>query len=234
MTSHAADCVQERAQEETVSSAWGPNAPTPGQLSEFFAQIKSGRMTRSRVQAILRVDIRTEWQDFYARILGIEVDFSEVQIPEHKPEFDRVLIIAHGLLISRALEACEFPHWCYWDDPDSAITVDERSAVNSPPYAIRVRDCVEADDDLKGLSAENIEERGIKTQTVLERVLHELKFFDETKQHLDIKNITLCAGSRGSDGFVPDVYWFSGKLFLSWSHPQIVDPNLRARAVVSL
>ncbi|PIR57054.1 MAG: hypothetical protein COU72_02995 [Parcubacteria group bacterium CG10_big_fil_rev_8_21_14_0_10_41_35] len=62
----------------------------------------------------------------------MKMDFSEVLIPEYKPGFDRILIIAHGLLISQALEACKFMHWYYWDDPDSAITVDERSRGSLP------------------------------------------------------------------------------------------------------
>ncbi|OIO48311.1 MAG: hypothetical protein AUJ34_03380 [Parcubacteria group bacterium CG1_02_41_12] len=69
---------------------------------------------------------------FYFRVLGMKMDFSEVLIPEYKPGFDRILIIAHGLLISQALEACKFMHWYYWDDPDSAITVDERSRGSLP------------------------------------------------------------------------------------------------------
>ena len=34
---------------------WGPDAPSPGQLSEFFAQIASGRVTRRRLQDFLDV-----------------------------------------------------------------------------------------------------------------------------------------------------------------------------------
>lgn len=40
-------------------------------------------------------------------------------------------------------------------------------------------------------------------------------------------------GSRDSDGNVPNVNWNSDKLNLNWYHPQNVNPNLRARAIVS-
>ena len=33
---------------------WASEAPTPAQLKEFFAQIESGRVTRSRLQSLLR------------------------------------------------------------------------------------------------------------------------------------------------------------------------------------
>lgn len=33
---------------------WAPEAPTPAQLKEFFAQIQSGRVTKSRLQDFLR------------------------------------------------------------------------------------------------------------------------------------------------------------------------------------
>lgn len=34
-------------------AGWTPESPTPAQLAEFFRQIKSGRMTKSRLQKIL-------------------------------------------------------------------------------------------------------------------------------------------------------------------------------------
>jgi hypothetical protein len=61
-----------------------------------------------------------------------------------------------------------------------------------------------------------------------------LKYFDETKQHLDVKNVTLCAGSRDADGGVPDVDWGGGgvKLHVDWYSVGSADPSLRARAAV--
>ena len=222
--SHVADCAGRAQQKEP---------PTSGQMKEFWAQVQSGRIDQVRMQAILRWDIRIEWQDFYARVLGMEVDFSEVQIPEHVSGFDRILVVAHGLLISKALDARKFPHWCYWDDPDSAITVNERSSANGPQYAIRVRDRVEADEELKDLSAEQIAERGIKTETATERVIHEFKYHDETEEHLDRECVTLCAGSRAPIGLVPRAYW-DGRFSLRYCRPRSAAPVLRARQVVSL
>ena len=58
------------------------------------------------------------------------------------------------------------------------------------------------------------------------------QYFFETGKHLDFSNITLCSGSRDSDGNVPDVYWDDGKLCVDWDDPQDASSDLRARAVV--
>ncbi|OJI06892.1 hypothetical protein BK004_02005 [bacterium CG10_46_32] len=227
---HATDCADVRVQQEGGSS--GP--PTPGQMKEFWAQVQNGRIDKNRMQAILQSDVRTEWEDFYGRVLGMGVGFSHLALPAPKPGFNKVLIIAHGLQLSRLLHACEerFPVRCYWDNTDSAISRNERDSATGS-YAIRVRDRVEADEELKNLSAEDIAEREIATETALERVIHELKYNDEKGGHLDVKSITLCSGSRVSDGHVPSVDWFGGALSLHWHYPQGAGARLRARAVVS-
>jgi hypothetical protein len=48
-----------------------------------------------------------------------------------------------------------------------------------------------------------IKEAGLKTETLLERMLHELVFFSETRKHLDVNNLTFCCGSRYADGYGP-------------------------------
>ena len=66
----------------------------------------------------------------------------------------------------------------------------ERTAKNGP-YAIRVRDRVEADEELKNRSARDLQQQGILGITIEEREIFELKYFTETGQHLDIVNWTL-------------------------------------------
>lgn len=65
----------------------------------------------------------------------------------------------------------------------------------------------EPDTDTLGLSVKEFESRfdancGI---TLRERLLLELAYFDETGDHLDVKGVTFCSGSRYSDGYVPRV-----------------------------
>jgi hypothetical protein len=63
----------------------------------------------------------------------------------------------------------------------------------------------------------------------------EIEHWDKTKTNLDIKNITLCAGSRYADGFVPDVFRYCGGVVrVRRCGPRLADPYLRARREVSL
>ena len=70
----------------------------------------------------------------------------------------------------------------------------------------------------------------------LERELLELAYFLTTGEHLDVENITLCAGSRFRLGYVPDVGWGSGArgVFVGRCPPGSHGPVLRSRSVDSL
>lgn len=122
----------------------------------------------------------------------------------------------------------------YADDLDKAITNNDRSNEEST-YAVWVRDNIEADEEYKNLSAKQIAEKEIVGITVLEHPLYELMYFDETKMHLDIKNITLCTGSRCADGNVPLVSWDSDdhQVNVYWCIPNNSLSSIRACVVVS-
>jgi len=72
----------------------------------------------------------------------------------------------------------------------------------------------------------------VLTETLFERIIHELKFFQETGKHLDIDNITLCAGSRERDGHVPHVAWRGDAFDVFWCRPGFARGFLRARQVI--
>jgi len=179
--------------------------------------------------------LRSEWEAFY-RDMGLDVDLSGVAVPDNPGGFDRVIIVAEGLTIEKVIAACRkyFKVWVYREDLDKAITENERTPANGS-YAIRVRERVEADEELKNLSGEDVKARAIATETLLERLLHELKYFRETGKHLDVSNVTLASGSRYSVGYVPGVDWDSyyGKLCVYGCSPSHRGGLLRSRAVVS-
>ena len=102
-------------------------------------------------------------------------------------------------------------------------------------YAIWIRDMVEADENLKNISADSIKARGLTTETLTERLLQELVCWHETKKRLDVQNITLCSGSRYRDGYVPLVYWSRhyGKVNVSYYFSGYSYGSLRSRQVVS-
>lgn len=93
---------------------------------------------------------------------------------------------------------------------------------------------MEADEEWKNHSANDLVAKNVNGETLTERFAHELVYFEETGgKHLDIVNWTLCAGSRDPGGCVPDVGWCNGKLHVNWCYPTHADGYLRVREAVS-
>lgn len=178
------------------------------------------------------------WESFYQKVFNLTVNLSGVKIPERtakqKREFTRLIIVACGLTQNQVYKACEdrFPCYRYAQDLDTAIPTNEREPKNGS-YAIWVCDTVEADKIHRNKSADMIREEGLKTETLLERMLHELKFFTETSKHLDVNNVTLCSGSRRSDGDVPGGGWNGDEFGVGWYGADDRDVYLRPREVIS-
>ncbi len=138
--------------------------------------------------------------------------------------------IPQGLTIEQAYKNCEklFPCW-KWTQNFDKINSDRTS---KKAYSIKVKANIEADENLKNLSANDLTEKGIQGITLLERLVLEKDYFQKTGQHLDIQNITLCAGSRSSDGRVPRVCWDGGKLYVGWDCVDGRHDGLRSREVI--
>ncbi len=178
----------------------------------------------------------SDWQDFYKKFFGLNIDLSGVKIPEHALGFDRLIVVPQGITLNQVWKVCarQFNCWKYTDsDLDSAVPTNNRDP-KSGAYAIWVRDVVEADKEMKNLSADDLKERTIKGVTLLERLLLELKYFSETGKHLDISNWTLCSGSRHSGGCVPCVRWLDGWLKVDWYYVGGRYDDLRSRVAVTL
>jgi hypothetical protein len=185
--------------------------------------------TSDRTQRLLE-----EWRTLYRELLNIEL--GEVIVPARRPGFDRLIVVAKGVKMQQVYDACAklFKCWKYTDkNLDEVITVNDRTSEQS--YAIWVRNEVEADKQFKNNSGNDLKATNHIGMTFLERLLFELKFFRETGKHLDIQNITLCSGSRGSGGGVPGVYWrsFDSTMRVDWYNPDDRYDNLRSREVVS-
>lgn len=119
---------------------------------------------------------------------------------------------------------------CAWDYSDCGGNVNDRNS----DYEIEFSYHIEPDKDLKNLSADALKTKfpNDKFITLPERLKMELKYFEKTGKHLDIKNATLCAGSRYLDGSVPEVFWYLVGLFVSWYDPCDSDSHLRSRRAV--
>lgn len=213
-----------------------------GMLMDLFRQIHDGSKTKQMLQAFLEhrnpfaiTNIKEEWQEFYRKYFRITVDFSDVLIPDDPGGFERVIFIPKGLTFTTVIKALrkKFDIYLYIKNLDKDVTENVRTTDES--YAIRVRRRQETDEEWKNVSANQLKQQDINCVTLLERLVDELKWFDETGEHMDIDNWTLCTGSCYSDGRVPDVRWDSDyrKLSVNWCNPDYASEALRARQAVS-
>ncbi len=204
----------------------------PEEVCDVFQMIVAGKRLVEATPTLQ--DMLADWVGFYREVFGLELDFSGITIPERKPGFDRLLVIAQGMTPQRLFDKCKelFPSWKYTDKDLDGIVKSDRTSQNGH-YAIWVRDRVEAGEENKNLSADFLKERGTTEITFEERALYELKFFKETGKHLDVKNWTLCAGSRHTDGDVLSAHWDGVGFRVSWFYANFRNGNLRSRSVVS-
>ncbi|MFA6427985.1 MAG: hypothetical protein WCW02_00375 [Candidatus Buchananbacteria bacterium] len=189
----------------------------------------------------------SNWEKFYKDSLGLDCDLSDVVIPEKKEGFDRLIIVAKNLTIQQVYDKCQELFPCIIKSEPSPLSdrdlINDRESKNQA-YAIWLRDRVEADEELRGLSVQDLKIKKVAGITLLERLIYELKYYQETSLHLDdnllathlleINNVTLCSGSHNSDGITPTVSWFGRSMRVSWWHlPEDAGLGERSRAVIA-
>lgn len=223
-----------------VREVVGSMSDWSGVLKDLFRQFHDGSLTLEQATAFKEHRNPFEillpvqgWQDFYRKHFGVDVDFSTITIPKHRPGFDRLIIVVQGLTLNQTYNVCvrQFPCWRYAEDLDKAISHNDRDAKNGG-YAVWFRNRQEADEELKNISADQLAEQKIPGITLLERLLYELKYWNEAGEHLDISNWTFCTGSRNADGYVPRVNWSGGRLKVTWRYSYDYTGILRSRAAV--
>jgi hypothetical protein len=184
------------------------------------------------------VAIKLWWQNFYQKYFKLKLDFSKVIIPYYQFGFNWIVIIPMGLTIQQVLKVIKSRMGLYLskdDLCDEDIVSNDRDAKNGH-YAVRFRKVVEADEEMKNLSANQLKEKNISGITLLERLVMELAYFEESGgKHLDIDNWTLCSGSRDYYDNVPYVHWDSedSKLRVYRYSTDRSGSYLRARVAVS-
>jgi len=174
-----------------------------------------------------------EWQSLYKELFGLDKDFSNLQIPQQPEGFTRLIVVAQGMTPNRVFNKIKelMSAWKYTDNLDEVVSIRKADR----DYAIWVRDRVEADEELKNKSANDLQKENVNSITLEERLLLELKYFRETGKYLDVQNVTLCAGSRRPGGRVPGVFWgrWDGGLCVFWFFPVGAGGCLRSRTAVS-
>jgi hypothetical protein len=216
---------------------WASDAPTPAQLKEFFAQIGAGRITKGKLQSWLLddTDIKSikSWVGFYNKFFNTALDLSDVKVPEHLPEFGRHVVVLRALHQLKVFELMGKYFPCRTDDMDKVAIRSDRDPV-SGTYIICIRDKVEADQEMKNLSAKHLQKKAVNGITLLERMLYELKYWDETGKHLDEQGTTLCLGSINSDGTFPGVYWDDNCFVIRRISPDTKSLSIAARVAVDV
>lgn len=212
-----------------------------GMLADLAHKLQHGSTTPEQLAWFLKgmnpfekPDPITDWQNFYSDVFNLKwTDITDVQIPAKQDGFDRLIIVVQGMTPQKLYDKCRelFPCWKWTDKDLDKITQSERTA-DKGHYAIWIRNRVEVDEELKNMSVNQLKAENIPGITLEERLLYELKYFKETEKHLDIEKITLCAGSRYSDGIVPDVDWYNDELRVHWYLSDSRGGVLRARRVV--
>ena len=182
----------------------------------------------------------SKWEKFYKIHFDLDLDFSYIVIPSYPGEGWRLLMIANVSLEEICVRCEKLFNVRYFIDKslDEFIYENERDVSNerTGAYSVWVKDVQEADENLKNLSANYIKEKFILTETLTERLIHELDYFTETKNHPDINNWTLCAGSRyANSDKVPCVGWalFADAMDIFQCNSKDANNDLRARQVIS-
>ena len=199
-------------------------------------EIKNPEKTKEKIQVVQNIPEIEKLKQFYST-LGIN-DFSSwnnLKLPNKRRGFERLIIVHKGLTTEQSFQKCKgrFNSWKYTNDSlDSVITQNDRTNKDRT-YAIWVRPCIEADEIHKNKSANILKQQNIKSITLNERLILELIYHHETKEHLDISNVTLCEGSRDARGYVPRVGWGGSVLGVHWYSLDGQVGGLRSREIVS-
>jgi hypothetical protein len=161
-----------------------------------------------------------DWQWFYREVFDLGFDPSTIIFPPERDGFGWVIVNLPGLTDNQVYDKCvsRFPSWRYYNDLDTAIAHNDRTAKDGP-YAIRVRDGIEADQQHRNPSANEAIKCGIKGLTVRERMLQELWYHWKIGGHLDTKSGTICSGSRYGDGGIPCVESFDDRFGVGHVYP---------------
>ncbi len=109
----------------------------------------------------------------------------------------------------------KFNVWSYYDNEQ----LDKDFPAPKEATEREFLDMPEPDADTLGLSVKQAERAGnVNGITLRERLLFELAYFEKHGEHPDKIGVTLCGGSRYSDGFVPSVCWGldDQEVFVDW------------------
>lgn len=135
--------------------------------------------------------IRLNWQKV-GQALGMEKEFIQLEEKFSATEIGHwPIYVPQGLThrkVVEALKAAGSGFYSYSNDLDADVAENDRDPNRDGSYAIQVHANVEADEEFKNLSANQLKKRNHQGITLLERLLLELAYYLTTNQHLDIQS----------------------------------------------
>lgn len=174
-----------------------------------------------------------KWQKFCLEVFGREIDATKLVVPSARGDINFPLVVTEDLatIIAKCRE--RFRYWQWTDEDLSKLVKSDRTSENGA-YVVLIRDVVEADEIHKRKSAKALGQAGIIGIALEERLTCELFYHWGTGgKHLDMKDVTICAGSRYTDGDVPSVHFGVDKVRVYDCRTDRYDDRLRVREVVS-
>ena len=218
-----------------------------GLLKDFFRQVEDGSIAHYQLREFLnhRDPFATlpdiNWRLTYEK-LGMKAEYQELSgklvLLEPNPDLWHIPMI-QGVRANKVVatyRSLNVDVYTYCDDLDANVSKNDRDPNKDGNYLVGFRRTTEADEEFANKSANDLAKLNHQGITLMERLLLGFGFFVTTGQHLDVKNVTLCTGSRVSDGGVPDVRWDSDdrRVCVSWYSPGNSYGNIRSRSAVSL
>lgn len=177
------------------------------------------------------------WKIVY-EMLGMQTEYKSTiaSLKIDKSDATWTIPVLKGLTCNRVISCLK--RLCvdikkYIKNPDIDINHNDRDPNIDGSYTISFRRTIEADEENRNLSADDLKKKGAEGITLLERLLIELGYFISTSQHLDMESVSLCAGSLHRSGNTPRVCYRSGSLriYVCWCGSRDQCDHLRPRSV---
>jgi len=179
----------------------------------------------------------TIWQELFDQFFDLRPNLSDLALPD-KSGYIWPIVSLPEISTNRlwsVVGECFPSTSSYGDDLEAKVTKNDRFySFRQESCIIAVRPNIEADEDQKSKSADQIKQEDLATLTLYERML--LEFFhwfrtggENGGQHLDRENWSLCSGSRDSDGNVPCAYWDGDEFRVDWDFSDSANSIMRAR-----
>ncbi len=161
-------------------------------------------------QASLPIFTLEDWVALYAEEFGEDRDvlrkeFAALKLPEHRDGFDWIVVVKRGYCPNRIYGGLSHhvKTWKWWENLDEGTHEPSGDAWT---YIARFRARIEADEEYRNKSPEQLEKEKVRSITLAERLLLELVYWRSTKKNLDVESRTRCDGSQNFEGFIPVVF----------------------------